>query len=524
MIEISKNSRETTTILFIPIAGNFRKLSDNSIKLECNCQLQKKRISKVESIRSLLDEIQGTQNWKENYFPKRTSRYALAGKILIKSPGLLRGILFGLKGYDLMSSNDCQNHSLKSKRKNGIWYSNSASRIGFPWSCEVFTNSLNAIRDLELEGLVFSNFEDNSEPGTDSFCESIEIVKKKLEKSIYVNIQQSVDIENTSSIISWRDSKLFQIEKAQILHGTVLLQNGKFVSQDEASGPFKIPGRMTPCSVWSDKRLQPQKEILVSPHAKNEVATIDSGLFINASLSFYHFISESLRPLVQSIENGIEIENIIIRNDLPFQFYELVSFLSPNSVQILVGKGEKILINNLLAGVLEDRLSITSKVFSEYTLDNLRMSDEWRVWSWIRNISNFNTLGNEVLYLPRRKSESRGIYNSVSLEETLDKNNVKILETSQSDFYTQCLHFNNSKLVCSTTGASLVNMIFMPSGSTLLELTYPSGLSWKFLAELCGIQHISFPMNSLKPKELENMFDTYYVNKKKLNQVIEKLV
>jgi capsular polysaccharide biosynthesis protein len=314
------------------------------------------------------------------------------------------------------------------------------------------------------------------------------------------------------------------LEKAEIWHGTVLLSDGDFINQDKTNHPSKIPGRMTPCSVWSDIRLESPSANLVSPHAKNEIATIDSGLFINASLSFYHFISESLRPLIQTLESQIEVSNIVIRNDLPFQFYEFVRFLSPQSVQILIGRGEKVIATNILVGAIEDRLSLTNKVFSEYSLEDLRMSDEWRVWSYLRGLSNVTTLRNEILYLPRQKFESRGIQNSVSLEKSLSKNGFEVFDTSKVDFYSQYLHFNNSKLVCSTSGASLANMIFMPPGSTLLEITYPFGHSWKFLAELCGIQHVNFPISSPRPKRLENTLDTYYVNKKKLNRLIDTIV
>ena len=189
----------------------------------------------------------------------------------------------------------------------------------------------------------------------------------------------------------------------------------------------------------------------------------------------------------------------------------------------MIGQGEKILAKNLLAGIIEDRLSHTNKVFSEYSLEELKLTDEWRVWSWIRDFFQVDVLNNETTYLQRGKSESRGIINSNSLQRFLINNNVTVLNTSKEDFSSQLLRFRNTKLVCSTSGASLVNLIFMPADSTLLEITYPFGHSWKFLADLCGIKHINYPITTIKPKKFESVFDTYYVNRKKLNSTLQKL-
>ena len=108
-------------------------------------------------------------------------------------------------------------------------------------------------------------------------------------------------------------------------------------------------------------------------------------------------------------------------------------------------------------------------------------------------------------------------------QQTILNNNVSILHTSKEDFHSQLVRFRNSKIVCSTSGASLVNLIFMPVDSTLLEITYPVGHSWKFLADLCGIKHISYPITSIKPKKLESVLDTYYVSKNKLNATLQML-
>jgi len=514
---------ESTRIVAVPITKEYRKLFDKSVVLECNCKLNEVKIRKIKVIRNILNEIKSTQSWSKEYSPSIASRISLTVKMVIKSPSTLKALLFNLREYIFIVYNNCQAHSVKLSDNSSVWYSNSAARIGFPWAREVFLNSLNVIRNHKIGLLVFSFSESNDWLGGGFFNEQIQSVKEKIQRNIYVELSHFDQIENSQILTSWNSSKLLQLENTEILHGTVLLSNQNFINQDTKNGPWVIPDRMTPCSVWVDKRLKHQYETLITPYANKEIISIDSGLFINASSSFYHFISESIRPLIQALHNNIYSQTIIIRKDLPYQFYQLIRFISPKSELKLIGQGDKILVKNLLAGIIEDRLSHTNKVFSEYSITELELTDEWRVWSWIRDFCKVDSFYNETTYLPRSKSESRGILNSESLQKFLSKNNVNILHTSKEDFHSQLARFRNSKIVCSTSGASLVNLIFMPVDSTLLEITYPVGHSWKFLADLCGIKHISYPITSIKPKKLESVLDTYYVSRNKLNATLQML-
>jgi hypothetical protein len=520
----SQNHPKISKLVLIAPLGQKGKMHESmSIEIDCFCRLERVKLSKWNSFRSVINEIQATQNWSEIYSPKFSTMCALAGKILIKAPNVLRGIFWNLKTYNLVEINNCRTHKLQLTNSSQTWYSNSAARIGFPWSREVFVNSLNLIRDPHLQLLVFSYIEKKKTSKKDYFTESREVVLNKLQEKEYIAIGQLQKNKGFKAINTWSGSKLLMIEESEILHGTVLLSNGSYVSQDNSIAPQKFLGRMTPCSIWSDSRLKSHKTNYISPKAENELKTLESGLFINASLSFYHFISESIRPLAQAIENEIPIPNIIIRNDLPPQFYDLIRILSPESTQILLDKGERLRVKKLIAGVVEDRLSLSDEVFSNYSLEKLLETDEWKLWSWIRSHSRPIFLPSETLYLTRNRYESRGIQNSVALEDSLRKNQVAILNTAQENFSSQLSHFKNSKLVCSTSGASLVNLIFMPPGSTLIELTYPFGHSWKFLAELCGIRHEIFPVTSYKPKRLSTALDTYVVNEEKLNLRITEL-
>lgn len=517
------SSEKSIRVVAVLITNEYRKIFGKSVVLECYCKLEKVKSKKYKIIRNILNEIKSTQSWSKKYSPTFSSRLSLTGKMLVKSPRVLRAIIFQFREYILIRSINCQTHFIRKAGNYSVWYSNSAARNGFPWAREVFLNSLDVIRNHKIGLLIFSFTEVNNSSSEDFLLEKIQSVKEKLNKNIYVGLDAEVQVDDIEILASWTSSKLVKLEHSQILHGTVLVSNQKFINQDVKNSPFVIPGRMSPCSVWIDERLKSQYKTLITPNTTQEIRSLSSGLFINANLSFYHFISESLRPLIQALEMNVHLQNIIIRNDLPIQFYQLIRFISPTSELVLIGSGEKIMVKDMLAGIIEDRLSHTNKVFSEYSLEELKLTDEWRVWSWIRDFFQVDVLNSEITYLQRDKFESRGIINSNSLQRFLIDNNVNVLNTSKEDFSSQLLRFRNTKVVCSTSGASLVNLIFMSANSTLLEITYPFGHSWKFLADLCGIKHINYPITTIKPKKFESVFDTYYVNGKKLNSTLQKL-
>lgn len=127
------------------------------------------------------------------------------------------------------------------------------------------------------------------------------------------------------------------------------------------------------------------------------------------------------------------------------------------------------------------------------------------------------------LYLPRERYESRGILNSGLLSSTLVRHNFEILDTKKSSFQNQLTKFNSSRILCSTTGASLLNMIFVPKGATAIEITYPSKDNWKFLAELCELDYINVPIKSILPQALNESLDIYAAPVRRLLNKIQDL-
>lgn len=68
-----------------------------------------------------------------------------------------------------------------------------------------------------------------------------------------------------------------------------------------------------------------------------------------------------------------------------------------------------------------------------------------------------------------------------------------------------------------------MNMIFMPKGATVSEITYPSGDSWEFLAKLCELNYINIPIRSFLPQTLNESLDIYLAPVSRILKSIQEL-
>jgi hypothetical protein len=222
-------------------------------------------------------------------------------------------------------------------------------------------------------------------------------------------------------------------------------------------------------------------------------------------------------------EANINVDNIIIRSGLPKQFYEIIQEIYPTVPIIKARKEQKIKARKVIFAQYHGQLSLERSTFRDMPFHLIQGSDEWRTWSWLRNKFLINKISEIFLYLPRERYEARGILNSRYLCKKLLNYNFQILKTEHSSFYSQRTKFSNSKIVCSTSGASLMNMIFMPKGATVLEITYPRGDSWEFLAKLCELNYVKLPIRSFLPQKLNESLDIYVAPVSRILKRIEEL-
>ena len=81
-----------------------------------------------------------------------------------------------------------------------------------------------------------------------------------------------------------------------------------------------------------------------------------------------------------------------------------------------------------------------------------------------------NLSAKKNIFLTRRKSRSRKILNEQEIYNFLDENSFSVIETDDMSFLEQVKLFSNAKILISSHGAGLTNMVFMPQNSIIIEL------------------------------------------------------
>lgn len=506
-------------IIFLLITASRRVINyDDSLKLTCSCLMIK--TTKSLSLREIfapIDEILITSSFAKNYKISPVKRFVFLCKLMLKRPKLFMRTLFFAQIFELVGKNNCQDHAISDVESKKVWYSTSAARQGFPWPYDSFLNSLKIIRDKEIDFMLFGlNTKnllfspENSLLSPSTYFDSLSIASHGIQK--YVR-----------EVSNWKKTKLQMVSDAEIIHGTILTKDNHFISQDLDLTLSEIPKSMIPNHLWLNENSL-DSIALSTPKSNPSQIEIDSCVFVNSVTdNFYHYVSESIRVLVMAIETNFQVNAIVIRSDLPNQFYEIIHDIFPNVPIIKAKKNQRIRAGNVLFTQIYGRLSLEKSLFRDMPLQVIQESDEWLTWSWLRKRYMDSQKSELFLYLPRERYESRGILNSGLLSSTLVRHNFEILDTKKSSFQNQLTKFNSSRILCSTTGASLLNMIFVPKGATAIEITYPSKDNWKFLAELCELDYINVPIKSILPQALNESLDIYAAPVRRLLNKIQDL-
>jgi hypothetical protein len=489
------------------------------IATDCDCLISVSWTFNVNAIVRIIREIQTTQSWRSEKRVSAASIFAMALKIMVKRPSLALNLLFRLYKFTVGITSKCKMHNLRLEEKK-FWYSVSTSRVGFPWSLDPFINSLDSIRNLENDFLLFGSHE--KKPSDSLSAIPTQEINERILNGSYQPLSYDPILDNFRIEASWSATKVGTLPDASILNGMVVSNKGSYFSTDSTKTPWDIPPRMTPCAIWAPQNKGENISDLICPANFVNTLYFDEGFFVSGNTNFYHFISESLRPLVLALETGIIPKIVLIADDLPQQFYGVLELLCPDAELVKLGKGTNARINRLSTGLITDRLSRTNEVFSNYEIDSLLTTDEWRTWLYIRRLVQFSGNCDEKLYIPRLAHESRGLLNSRKISRVVKQSRFSIFNPTQLSFQTQVELISKSRVLCSTSGASLLNMIFMPRHSNVLEITYPVGHSWKFLADLLELKHFTVQVSSPIPSRLEYAIDSYFLSPRKLRESLSK--
>ncbi|NBP64968.1 MAG: glycosyltransferase family 61 protein [Bacteroidetes bacterium] len=492
----------------------------NHLESNCGCETNRTRPATLKDLAYILDEIRLNQRWDASVKILTITRLLTVLQLYFKNRPLLTQIIFSRFKYTISNKGDCLQHDFKEFRDKDVWYSRSSSIIGFPISREVFVNSLDMVRMKKWNALVFAPQNDRR----NLQIENIRSVEKYIKIGRYKPLSSGrSDICNFEKLGSWMETEFRSYSDAKILHGVIFVKSDTFINQDLTQNFQDAPFWSGPSAVWPNSMMQSGQEEFLTASCKTEIFFKETSLFINANLNFYHFLAESIRPLIYAVENNLEFEHILIRDDLPKQFYQIIEWICPEKSIKFLRFGDTAICETVVMAVMNNRLAATDEIFKEEDRSFLS-TDEWKTLEFIRRKISFREETSQILYAERESFESRGIINARKVKLRLGKSGVDVISLNQELFLEQLKKYQSAKLFISTTGAAMTNMIFLREGSSVIELIFNKRISWKFLADACGLQHYKFRLSAVFAGRLQSSIDTYRVKVSKLIQVIQGIM
>ena len=180
------------------------------------------------------------------------------------------------------------------------------------------------------------------------------------------------------------------------------------------------------------------------------------------STNYFHFLCDVLpRLLIAKANLGREFR-LILPENIAEKYKEAFELFGFNQYTI-IKSSELVFVPNL---IMPTHVFRPSGVFSpnmlSFLVDNIN-----------HVVANCNSnLGSDFsrIYISRSKASSRKVLNEDEVLPILLENDFKIVYAEDLSFIEQVQMFSSCNILVSPHGAGLTNMLFMPTGSVILEL------------------------------------------------------
>jgi capsular polysaccharide biosynthesis protein len=245
--------------------------------------------------------------------------------------------------------------------------------------------------------------------------------------------------------------------------------------------------------------------------------------------NYYHWLLENISRLLmlRNIDNKIPL---LISDELPDQFYEILSSLNLNNAPIiklipqLTYNVEKLYYPSSLSTVHDNYATprydadvLISKKAINYVRSNITQ---------IYNI-NYTTAPYRKIFICRKKSTYRSLLNTDQIENYLISCGFEILFLEHLTFESQVKIFSQAKVIIGQSGAGLTNAIFSHIETKLLILVNDSPNSnlqiFNFIESILGIKTDYILGNSNKNIYMRNIHDDFIVDLNLIQNWLGKL-
>jgi hypothetical protein len=473
-----------------------RDIAFEELALNCGCEKISSRKLSFLKFYSISKDIYQALNWATD--GARVQLRSVSGTLLKTLVKRNRLFTYKIIEFTFTPNDSCTKHTFAGHLS--CWNSTSSSKLGFPWERDTFFNSLSFFRNDFMDLYCFGGR--NSIAANGQFEKNIEVlpVRSKL---------------NNEIIGRWKSTKFFLFDFASIIHGNVLVYESEVVLKDFSLQSYKFPHSMIPNSVW----INPLSvgECLI-PKFNSETKLQGTHLFIDANANLYHFVAESIRVLIFALQEGLDFEGIVIRDNLPRNFYELINFIAPYKTIYKVRQGEKVSVSRIIACGFETPESQKSNFFSRSGGTEFNLSDDFIPFFYIRNMVlnnseiesvserlGSNQLKKKIVFSIRPVQHSRGFFFSELVSRILKWLGATVLDLNTSSFSSSVDLIHQADYFFCESGAGVVNILFGKSDLNFIEISYGNRQNWSSFASVLKIHHEEVKVSSL----FQNIFKDY---------------
>ena len=491
--------RKSRTLSFKTILENF----------ELNCVCKNLRFSRkhLPSLLTLMLEISESQK-NPILFPTNFKRkLGTLFWLLAKQPRIIISGMFSHVVFEFTVDQNCKEHRLDNL-SSLIWFSTRSTSFGFPWNFNSLENALSIGRNNDLGIFIYGLQQNNSKQKITNLysfpTNGLHVVRKNV-----TTIADSFDFP----IAEWQDTKLYAARNVIVHHGVALEINQKFLETSSFPHSSGAPFWRRPSGFWIEED-QVIGNLGVCPESKLLPNCSGKVIFLKVeSSNIYHFLSESIRPLIVALENSLDFENVAIREGLPQLFYEIISRLIDRRVLIILGRNTRLQVDSLIFGVLTNLVSANENKYWQdpKNRENIASSDEIRTWIYLRDALSIHSSVKNTSYVPRNRTESRGLLNNKSIEKIVLQSGGKVLNPIGMPLDILLGELGATAIFCTTDGAAMTNMIFLPSRSIVIEISPFDHPGWKNFAMALDLQHIGLKCKPIVPGIFGKTTDTFFL-------------
>jgi hypothetical protein len=477
-----------------------RSIRSTDLRFSCKCKISTTRKGNFLNFFWIASRTYMALSWvPADEKPTALKVLLMCLRIFIKRPGFLTYTFLHL---NFEPNPRCLMHQFLSEFSQ--WNSPSAIKVGFKWERDPFNNSLAFLRESYKDVYSWTQNHYNWEPTS---------------PTLHYQKLQLGKLSDEEIIGTWKTTTFLEIENAFVHHGNALETDKGIVPNDRTIQSYCLPEMMLPSALWCESILSPT---FYTPKSHLEYHLPGTYVFIDTNANLYHFVAEALRPLIFVLENSIEFDGVILRDELPRNFYEILEFLIPHKVVRQVGREETVRVERIISCQFDTPASQTSSFFPRQGDLEFQNADDGRAFKFIRmrvlasdgwtiqrKISSNEQHPEGIFVSIRPLQSSRGFLFHNRVSRRFAKSGISTIDLSRVPFRDVFESLMSAKYFVCESGAGMTNMLFASPFTTIVEVTYGSKQSWRTLAIMLDLNYFEIRISRVFQFFFRDYLDCY---------------